>query len=132
VLAFFWWFFWFRLKIVGFEPNSDNSDKQPAQTGPRAPALWPVTVLFLFDRLIPIYKIRDEHYAIDNFYRKASAKEIAKASGPPTDPPYALTYLRRKYLVCRLLLEKKQNLDKFVAITLAIGAGFTFILLTAP
>jgi len=131
VLAFFWWFFWFRLKIVGFEPNSDNSDKQPAQTRPRAPALWPVTVLFLFDRLIPIYKIRDEHYAIDNFYRKASAEEIAKASGPPTDPPYALTYLRRKYLVWPSSAVERARAEKSLVILRVIGVCFTVFLLAA-
>jgi hypothetical protein len=131
VLAFFWCFFWFRLKIVGFEPKRAKPDDQPAGTSPPAPILWPVTVLFLFDRLIPIYRIREEHYAINNFYRKASAEEITRASGPPTDPPYALSYLRRKYLVWPSSEVERARVEKWLVILRVIGVCFTVFLLAA-
>src|SRR5262249_8618977 len=55
--------FWTWLGIIGFEPKSSD---QPAGA---TPDIWPVSVLFLFDRLIPLYKVREEHYAISKFYR---------------------------------------------------------------
>jgi hypothetical protein len=60
--------FWLRLGIVGFEPKR----KEPGQSSETPPDVWPISLLFLFDRLIPLYQIREEHYAISKFYRRAT------------------------------------------------------------
>jgi hypothetical protein len=58
-----------------------------------------VTWLFLFDRLIPLYQIRDEHYSIKRVFRRATPSE--KKAGPraPGEPPYQAQYLGWKFFV---------------------------------
>jgi hypothetical protein len=93
LLAFSLWFR-FRLSIVGFEPKtestppkpvSDSTAKEGQAVPPAPPVIWPLSYLFLFDRLIPAYQIRKEHYAIANFYRRVPAGELATKSARPAD-----------------------------------------------
>ncbi len=58
VLLIFWWLFWRRLKIVGFGPKADpHSRPGPTEllgtpVNAPTPEVWPINLLFLFDRLI--------------------------------------------------------------------------------
>jgi hypothetical protein len=65
-LAIFWLLLRFGLRVVAFEPAASEASAQLK--------LWPVGPLFLFDRLIPLYKICNEHYAIAHYYRLAAAE----------------------------------------------------------
>src|SRR5205823_2840431 len=100
VLAFFMCGFWLFARIIGFEPKSEEA-ATPAPEGSTAPpVVWPVSILFLFDRLIPVYRIREEHYAITRFFRKATPAEIKAAPKDPGTPPFAMQYLGQKFFVC--------------------------------
>src|SRR5262245_52591565 len=65
-LIVFFALFWLWLGIVGFEPK--RKDDPPT---PPAPVIWPITFLFLFDRLIAAYQLREEHYGITKVHRTA-------------------------------------------------------------
>jgi hypothetical protein len=48
-----------RLKVVGLKPEGKDR-------------ILPIGVGFLFDRLLPAYHIREDHYRIESFYKLAS------------------------------------------------------------
>jgi hypothetical protein len=55
----FWLLFWIWLRIVAFTPDGST-------------AIRTIGVTFLFDRLIPVYKIREDNYDITVFYKRGS------------------------------------------------------------
>src|SRR5262245_19116937 len=125
-LIVFFAVFWLWLRIIGFEP--DGKDSQAPGT---VPVIWPITFLFLFDRLIPAYKIRDEHYAITKVYRRATKAEI-KAGAPTTGGPlYPLSYFGRKIQVCPGSEADLVMANKWLIILRIIGVIFTIFLLAA-
>lgn len=50
-------YFWLWVRVVGFKPTKHNR-------------IRPIGLLFLFDRLLPIYKIREENYDIESFFKR--------------------------------------------------------------
>jgi hypothetical protein len=126
LLLFLLWF-WFILGIVAFEPRS--KDKEAAAAHP--PLLWPITLLLLFDRLIPAYKIREEHYAIAKVYRKATPEEIRAGPHAPGDPPYPMRYLGKTYWVCPAGDAELRQAEKWLVVLRIIGVVFTVFLLAA-
>ena len=54
--------FWWALRIVAFSPPDSNE-------------VYPIGPVFLFDWLLPLYKLRDEHSKIGKFYRKGSGSD---------------------------------------------------------
>ncbi len=61
IVAFSWLFFWFGLRVIAFTPEK--------KAGMRV-----VGTTFLFDRLLPLYKIRDEHYDVGAFYQRGTGE----------------------------------------------------------
>ena len=119
--------FWFILGIVGFEPRS--KDKEAAVAQP--PLLWPITLLLLFDRLIPAYRIRDEHYAIARVYRKATPDEIQAGPRAPGDPPYLDALSRQDISVWLMGDAELRQAEKWLVVLRVIGVVFTVFLLAA-
>jgi hypothetical protein len=132
VLGAFWLWFWFKLRIVGFEPKSEEKSKEhPAQERSVAvPDIWPIGPLFLFDRLIPVYRIRDEHYSIARYFRAAHADE-KPARHHPGKPPYPMVFFRRNWFVCPVGDEEKARAEKWLVVLRVIGAVLSVFLLAA-
>lgn len=132
VLIAFWLWFWFKLRIVGFEPKSEEESTQhPVQKQSVAgPDIWPVGPLFLFDRLIPVYRIRDEHYSIARYFRGARADEIAEHRDLGK-PPYRMTFLQKKYFVYPVGEEEKAQAEKWLVVLRVIGVVLSVFLLAA-
>ena len=86
--------------------------------------------MFLFHPLIPLYKIREEHYWIARYYRLATKAEISGARGKPGQPPYSMSYFGRTFLVCPLD-ESRAALGEIVSGVRIIGVGLTIFLLAA-
>jgi hypothetical protein len=126
-LAAFALLFWLRLGIVGFEPKR-KEENQPSET---PPDVWPISFLFLFDRLIPLYQIREEHYAISKFYRRASRKEAKTTSGAFGGPPYPMSYFGAKVLVWPATDAERRRAEKWLVVLRVIGVIFTVFLLAA-
>jgi hypothetical protein len=118
--------FWLIIGIVGFEPKRDEKEAAAGE----APALWPISILFLFDRMIPLYRIRDEHYAIAKVYRRASADEIDARRGQP-GPPYPMYYFGRKYLLSPGGEADLRRTEKWLVVLRVMGVVFTIFLLAA-
>jgi hypothetical protein len=82
--------FWWVLGIVAFSPPDSNE-------------VYPIGPIFLFDRLLPLYKLRDEHSRIGKFYRKGAGggaqtvrhlgKEVQCAEATPGWTRAATVYL---------------------------------------
>jgi hypothetical protein len=125
-LIIFLLLFWFKLRIVGFEPKGEDD----AQAAP-VPRVWPISFLFLFDRLIPLYRIREQHYAIAKFYRRATDKEVKAAPREPGGPPYAMSYFGRKISVWAADDADKRRAEKILVVLRILGAFFTVYLLAA-
>lgn len=66
LIALAGFYFWGLIGVVGFV-SEKRSDVQP------------IGILFLFDRLIPLYNIRQEHYQIKAFYRRDGWSAIGSA-----------------------------------------------------
>ena len=123
VLAFAAWF-WLCLGVIGFEPKRKD-DAAPAGT----PDIWPLGVLFLFDRLIPLYQIRDQHYSISKYYRRATRGELKTA--PADSAPKPMLFLGRKVLVTPATEAEARRIEKWLVVLRLIGAIFTIFLLAA-
>lgn len=142
VLIVFWEILWRGFGIVAFEPKGaeakdaapksapapkadaahpDGKDTDAAKPLPRSPRLWPISLLFLFDRLIPVYKIRDEHYAIAAVYRLATTAETGATSSGTAPPTYEMRYLGRKYLVRLAGETERQRLDSALVVLRIVG-----------
>jgi hypothetical protein len=101
-------YFWFRLKIVAFRPEQES--------GP-----LPVGFTFLFDRLLPAYQIREDHYKIREYLQRVP-KGIHK------DDPRGreFEYLRMSFYVIpaddKLVQRAERALDvlKFLGLVLAV------------
>jgi hypothetical protein len=122
LLVFAIWF-WFVAGIVGFVP------KRESEQGP--PIVWPVSFLFLFDRMIPIYRIRDEHYSIGTVYRMASRDQIEGAAQGAEGPPFRMDYLGRKHLVWPACEADLRRVEKWLAALRVLGAIYAVFLLAA-
>jgi hypothetical protein len=118
--------FWLIMGIVGFEPKRDENEAAAGE----APALWPISILFLFDRMIPLYRIRDEHYAIAKVYRRASPEDIDAKHGQP-GPPYPMHYFGRKYLLSPGGEGDLRRVEKWLVVLRVMGVVFTIFLLAA-
>ncbi len=124
VLVFFWLLFWFGLRIVGFDP----------QTGERPPPgekePWPIGFMFLFDRLIPQYRIRDEHYAIARYYRRATRAE-KKADRAKGKAPCPVNYFGFKIPVRPLDEDGADRVETCLVVLRIIGVGLTVFVFAA-
>jgi hypothetical protein len=123
-VAVFAAWFWFGLRVIGFEPKRKD-DAPPAA----APDVWPLGFLFLFDRLIPLYQIRDQHYSISKFYRRATRSELKAAPTASTGTP--MVFLGRKVLVAPTTEAEARRIEKWLVLLRAIGAIFTIFLVAA-
>lgn len=158
-LAIFWLVFRFGLRIVGFAPSAPHGSARGA-SAPELPArslkLWPLGALFLFDRLIPLYKICDEHYAIAHYYRLAAPEAtgtpvvapkptVETAAASPAEPtsatpaaaapdgltPHEATLRGRKILVRAVDDETQARVEKLLVVLRVIGVVLTIFLLAA-
>lgn len=125
-LVVFFGLFWLGLGIVGFEPKPKEG-----QDSSSAPVVWPITLLMLFDRLIPVYHIREEHYAIAKVFRRATRAEIKAGSPPSGGPPYPMSYLGRKIMVWPAAEGDIDRVGKWLIALRIIGLIFTVFLLAA-
>jgi hypothetical protein len=141
VLVLYWLWFRFRLNIVGFEPKAESAGAKPSAAGSSAeaasqkeaaaaarPKIWPLGYMFLFDRLIPAYHIRQEHYSIANFYRAISARELAAAT-PPHPPDWVEVSKTR---VLRPATEaEKERIERSLLVLRILGLVLSVFLLAA-
>jgi hypothetical protein len=132
VLVAFWLWFWFKLRIVGFEPKSEEKSKPHLgqKQSMASPDIWPIGPLFLFDRLVPVYRIRDEHYSIARYFRGARADEIP-AQRNPGKPPYRMAFFRKSYFVYPVGEEEKARAEKWLVVLRVIGVVLSVFLLAA-
>jgi hypothetical protein len=115
-------FFWFLLGIIGFEPKT--KDSPPG-------VVWPISFLFLFDRLIPAYKIREEHYAIGRVYRRATKAEIKAAASGAGAPPSPMRYLGMTFWAWPADDAKLHQAEKWLTVLRVVGTVFAVFLLAA-
>jgi hypothetical protein len=62
-------YFWLVLGIVGLQPK----DKE---------IILPIGLVFLFDRLLPAYQIREDHYKIERFFKLAPRRARTHVAPP--------------------------------------------------
>lgn len=146
-LLVFWLIFWFWLKIVAFGPEDkkdtgqhvsstdhaqeDTTLKEPTIT----PRLLPIGFLFLFDRLIPAFQIREENYSIGTVYGRRSrffkfwSKQKPLLAGE--SPTYDLKYLSMSHIVVPLGEKEKDRFKKWLIVLRVIGVAWGVFLLAA-
>lgn len=61
-------YFWFVLRAVGLLPKEKHT-------------ILPFGIVFLFDRLLPAYQIREDHYSIARFYMRVPRKATKDVTG---------------------------------------------------
>ncbi len=62
IVVVFWLLFWFALRVVAFIPDKKTT-------------LRSVGFLFIFDRLFPVYKIRDDNYNIAQYFKRGTGPD---------------------------------------------------------
>jgi hypothetical protein len=98
-------YFWLRIKIVAFMPVKKD-------------VVRPIGLAFLFDRLLPAYRIREENYNIEAYYKLAS-----KANQSADEPKY-IRYLHIfgfKIPVVKADEEDVRHVDRCLDIIKAVG-----------
>lgn len=96
-----------------------------------APIIWPLSNLFLFDRLIPAYRIRDEHYKIGKTFRLATDAEIKAGPLAQGEPPYVMSYLGSKLFVWPADDATVLQVEKWLVLLRIVGAVLSIFLLAA-
>ena len=89
-LFVFWvWFLW-PLLVVGYtskagsgSPEQQSLDYRDKPTDPIK--LRPLGPLFLFDRLLPAYRILQRHYEIDQYYKQVADAKSANGAAQPSE-----------------------------------------------
>ena len=143
-LAFFWSIFWLKLNIVAFEsekkPDAASKATQAGQADPNSASvaeaetgLLPVSFLFLFDRLIPAFEIRQENYSIGKVYGRVASlgRFWSKPIGSSSHPVYELRYLRMTHNLIPLSEEEKYRFKKWLIALRIIGVAWGVFLLAA-
>jgi hypothetical protein len=119
VISIYWILFWKRWRIIGFE----TSLKHLAGSPPSTQLIHPIGLVFLFDHLIPLYRIREEHYSIGQVFRKAGPDEI---SGE-----YQMDYHGRRIALRPLGDQELRKVEKCLVLLRVIGAILSVFLLAA-
>ena len=89
-------------------------------------------MLFLFDHLIPVYRIREQHYAIGKVYRWATPAETKTGSAKaPGEPPYSMVYLKHKFDVWPAGDDALRQVEKWLVVLRMIGVVLTVFLFAA-
>ena len=140
-LLIFWLIFWLRLNIIGFEPEQKaEARSQPelnfAQGTFAAPKVLPIGILFLFDRLIPAFEIREENYSIGTVYGRvsplvgfcASRRDLAVSNKQQT---CEMRYLGRNHILVPLGAPEKERFKKWLFALRVIGFVWGGFLLAA-
>jgi hypothetical protein len=78
----------------------------------------------------PLYNIRDEDFAIERFYRRATDAEAASASRL-SQPISHVQYLRTKYPVLPASKLETERVDRWLLLLRILGVCFTVFLLAA-
>ena len=130
VLIAFFAFFWTILGVVGFEPKEKDKGKESAPKATLAEP-WPLTFLFLFDRLLPLYKIREEHYSIACYYRRATGAEIQAGQDDPARQPQRMRYFFWNVPVMPITEPENKRAEKSLLFLRVIGLVLTVFLLAA-
>jgi hypothetical protein len=114
-------YFWFILRAVGLLPKEKH-------------IILPFGIVFLFDRLLPAYQIREDHYNVAEYYLRAPrmAKkhkpDATKPGGTTTSEPEVKTmrYAWLKWPVIaatddqRLTIERSLDVLKVLGLVLAV------------
>jgi hypothetical protein len=114
-------YFWFILRAVGLLPKEKH-------------IILPFGIVFLFDRLLPAYQIREDHYNVAEYYMRAprTAKkhkpDATKPGGTTTSEPEVkiMRYAWLKWPVIaatddqRLAIERSLDVLKVLGLVLAV------------
>jgi hypothetical protein len=106
ILVFFA-YFWLALGTIGLLPKDKT-------------IILPIGTVFLFDRLLPAYQIREDHYNVAQFF-----KFVPKKGGPYTDIK-TMRYFGKDFPVIaaneaeRLQIERSLDVLKIVGLVLAV------------
>lgn len=83
----------------------------------------PISILFLFDRLLPAYRIREEHYNIQQYY------VVSKTAGDL--PTRAFRHLGKKWLVVQATEQQRERIERYLDLLRFSGLVFTIFILAA-
>jgi hypothetical protein len=106
-IVVFFAYFWFALRTIGLLPRDKT-------------IILPIGLVFLFDRLLPAYQIREDHYNIAQFF-----KFIPKKGRPHADKK-TMRYFGKDFSVVaaneaeRLRIERSLDVLKIVGLVLAV------------
>jgi hypothetical protein len=107
IIILFWLIFWVGLGIVAFKPEKKNTVRIIGFT-------------FLFDRLIPVYKIREDNYDISTYYKRGQAV-----------PPETVPYFRRSIQIRAANDQEARRAEICLDILKAIGIVLAVFLAAA-
>ncbi len=108
-IAAFGAYFWLVLKTIGLLPKDKH-------------IILPIGIIFLFDRLLPAYQIREDHYNVGSFFKRVPKKAARSAKGDLR----MMRYLGRDFLVIaaneteRLHIERSLDWLKVIGLILAV------------
>jgi len=98
-------YFWLWLRAVALKPEKKE-------------ALLPMGIVFMFDRLLPAYQIRADHYDVDQFYKRVPK---AKQAEVPPDQRREINYFGLKLVVIPMNEAERRKIDRTLDILKVVG-----------
>jgi hypothetical protein len=117
-IAVFALYFWFGLKIVGIKVKDRDT-------------ILPVGILFLFDRLLPAYQIREDHYHIEAFYKRVPRHRLIDGDHPIRVDLKTMRYLPLAHAVTETTEAEKERAEKCLNILKVIGLVLAIFMVAA-
>jgi hypothetical protein len=110
-------YFRYWLGIVAFMPAKKNT-------------IRPIGLAFVFDRMLPAYRIRDEHYDIDTYFKRVSTRQIRRGEIDSTDIK-ASKYICGKVRIVKADAKDVQRFELCLDMLKILGLALAIFLVAA-
>jgi hypothetical protein len=111
-------YFWLWARVVGFMPAKRHT-------------IRPIGLAFLFDRLLPAFRIREEHYDIASFYRRTGKSRWASSHELENPDIATLKYLWFRIHVIKAGEKDAQRAEACLDFIKAVGLVLVIFLVAA-
>lgn len=114
-------YFWLVLKAVGLLPKEKHT-------------ILPFGVVFLFDRLLPAYQIREDHYNVAEYYvraPRAAANPVQGGAVPPAPVVRTMRYAWMNWEVVAATEQQRLSIERTLDVLKVLGLVLAVFLVAA-
>jgi hypothetical protein len=83
----------------------------------------PISILFIFDRLLPAYRIREENYKIARYYVASRATDVR--------PTSVVRHFGKDWVVAEATEQERERIERYLDLLKFSGLVFTIFIIAA-